>query len=104
MLWSIRMASERCSRYGTACGEVSQMILAGKKDVVRQQLRIVQSDTEGPVEMAAAIEAVAKECAAAMPSVVLVSWEGEGGTVTCRTLPNSAVVRRGMIYALYENE
>lgn len=71
-------------------------------------LRPVDPSTLTSVEMAEAIEALMRECIAAQPVAVMVAWElpssknRPGVTVSYRSVPESAVLRLGMVDFLYD--
>jgi hypothetical protein len=75
--------------------------------MTRVPLRIATSDPLVSIEMAEAIEARMRECIAACPTAVLIAWEIPGKTdteVVCLTIPNSLVLRRGMIDLLFDQQ
>ena len=69
------------------------------------RLRVIKpGEGDGPpleISMAEAIEAVAKECAAANPVSVLISWEA-GGKIISKSIPNSRILEKGFILTLHE--
>ena len=74
---------------------------------MKPPLRVAAAEPLSSIEMAEAIEALGKECAAAQPVAVLIVWEisskREGETtIVCRSVPDSAVLRRGMVDVLFD--
>jgi hypothetical protein len=74
--------------------------------VSRLALRVVRPNDDGStslVELPEALDALVRECLAARPTVVLLTWEAAGGEVTVRSLPDAVTVRRGLIDAVFEH-
>lgn len=63
-------------------------------------LRVISAEAaSGEISMDEAIAAAMRECTAAEPSVVMISWEKDG-CVTTRSIPPSVLVEIGFLRAL----
>ncbi len=74
--------------------------------MTKPSLRIATADGTTSVDMAEAIEAIMRECIAAQPITVMLMWEvadSRSADVHCRSVPDSLMLRRGMIYAIYDH-